>query len=625
MKKIYFLLFLFSLSINSQEKPNEKIKNLEETVQELKNENEILKNNYNNLSVNYQHTNDRLNNYLTYTGFIASIFGIIIAVAGIYIGFESLKSQNRQKSAIKTLEEAKSYVNGKKNDFDILIEDKKTLLQQEYDKITTLFKDKLLSDIEIETSKVKELAERKTEEIQNVSIDSSNKTIELLEKRLEFFENVSIPDDPKILFSKAQILRDKKMHSDAISLLEKVIMKEPMHNEAYWYLGFEYAELKYHDKSIQNYLKALEISPKSSSAYNNIALQYAIKDNPLEALNNFDKAIDIDNKKELYYNNRIEVLKKLKSNERVIADYLKLIIINPTNEDYYIKLIQLFEGEKKFSDAIEYSNKAIEQFQMDNEKVNNFKYIKALLLENNGRESEAVDILQNLIDNSYKIENCYFKIADLKSKLGQIEEAISILDNGLLNNSLSSNLYIYKAFIQSQESINSAKETIDQGGQKINTESFYFLAARFFSNKERRELANYCYEGVLKMIEQKISINKAEEGDFLNYYETKIILEKSVTDFNDNFRVRITSEKYQTVLNILDIIIELLEKFDNIEKIKAIEKIKNLNLEAKDKSLYSWNFTDLLSYIKEKNNNNLFLFVKNIDLYMSQTIRIEEL
>ena len=203
---------------------NDKNKSLEDKLQRLEYENQSLLNQYNNIAIQYQHTNDRLNNYLTFTAIVASIFGVLIALAGIYIGFESLRSQNRRRDAIKTLEDAKRYVNNKKGDFDILIDEKKKLLQLEYDKLTQLIKDKLLSDIEIETSKVREVAVKKTEEIQNLSVEQqTNKTIELLGKRLEFFENIGIPDDPEILFSKAKILREKSMHREAILLLEKLV------------------------------------------------------------------------------------------------------------------------------------------------------------------------------------------------------------------------------------------------------------------------------------------------------------------------------------------------------------------------------------------------------------------
>jgi len=131
MKKIITLAILIICTCSFGQKDEPKTDELLKKVQTMELENENLKKSYENLSIQYQHTNDRLNNYLSYTANVSAIFGILIALAGIYIGFESLKTQNKAKDAVKTLEEAKSYVTDKKTEFDGLIESKKQLLQNE--------------------------------------------------------------------------------------------------------------------------------------------------------------------------------------------------------------------------------------------------------------------------------------------------------------------------------------------------------------------------------------------------------------------------------------------------------------------------------------------------------------
>ncbi|MCW2119645.1 tetratricopeptide repeat protein [Flavobacterium sp. 7A] len=630
MKKTLIILYLLTsltLTFGQTKENNADYKKLEEKIEKIEYENQNINNQYNNLTVQYQHTNDRLNNYLTFTAIVASIFGILIALAGIYIGFESLKSQNRSKEAIKTLEDAKGYVNGKKTEFDELIDDKKKLLQSEYDKLIQLIKDKLLSDIAIETSKIKEVAEKKTEEIQSLSVEQqTNKTIELLEKRLEFFENVGIPDDPEILFSKAKILREKNMHKEAIVLLEKLVEKTPLHKEAYWYLGYEYSELKDNDNSIKNYKKQIEINPTDSSAFNNIALKYKAKGNLLEALDCLNKAIELSNKKELYYTNRIDILKKLNSFERAIEDYISLLEINPDKVDYYKELIKLLRHEKRINDTTNFFDKAITHFK-DNETElsNDFNFSKAMYLGEIGKEQSAIEILQTLIDSNYKIETCYIKIADLKNKIGKTEEAISILSNGITNNPLSSALYIYKAFIESGASENNSKSTIDIGGKSINTETYYFIVGRFFYQRDKFTLAKHSYEKALTLIEPKLLIEKIEEGDIMNYYETLIILQKPLTKFNEEYRKLIISEKYLIVLTVLDIINRLNTNFNDAKKEKAILEIKNLNIEAKDKDLINWNFSDIGGFIEKTKGGDFASFTDKLIKYIERKIKLDEL
>ncbi|MDR4895001.1 MULTISPECIES: tetratricopeptide repeat protein [unclassified Chryseobacterium] len=627
-KTILILLFFSINNIYSQANNN-----FQKEINEIKKENtaqkieyEILKKDFNNLTIQYQQTNDRLNNYLTFTGIIASIFGVLIALSGIYIGFESLKSQRKTKEAIKTLEEAKKYVNNKKTDFDSVIEDKKNLLQTEYDKIIQLFKDKLLNDIELETSKVKDIVSKKSEEIQNISIEEqNNKTIEILEKRLEFFENVSIPDDPEILFSKAKILAEKKMHREAIQMFEKVIEKAPNHNNAYWYLGFQYNLINDIEKSISNYEKHLELFPKNSSALNNVALRYQDKENYLKALDYFDRAIEIDDKSVLYLNNRIKLLIKLNSIEKVIEDYKKLISIDSKKASYYTELINFLKNENREGEVLLYYDKAINEFKENNPEISNyFNLSKAYYLEHINREQDSIDILQKLIDENYKIEECYIKTAELKDKIGKTEEALEILGNGINTNPLSSSLYIYKAFIEKRSNKGNPIQTLQSGFLKINSENFFFSSGQFFNIREFYDLAKYCYEQCFEITGKKITENPENEADLLNHFESLIILRKSIDEFNNTYSNRIISERSQLIYKLLSIINEILNNLNeyNIDNVK--DKLLALNIEAKDEKL-NWDFKDILNAIKYLNNNNLNNFIKNIIDYVEGKVKIDQL
>lgn len=630
MRKALLVLLIMTpiyYSFGQQKDNKNDLTELREKIQKIEFENQNLTNNYNNLAIQYQHTNDRLNNYLTFTAIVSSVFGVLIALAGIYIGFESLRSQNRRKDAIRTLEEAKSYVDNKKGEFDKLIESKKQSFQNEYDNIIKVLKDKLLNDIELETSRVKEIADIKSEEIQKLSVEQqSNKAIELLEKRLEFFENVGIPDDPEILFSKGKILVGKKMHKEAIMLFEKLVEKVQDHKEAYWYLGYEYAEIDENENSIKNYKRQLELNPKDSSALNNIALRYKAKGNLLDALECFNKAIEISNKKELYYTNRIDVLRKLNSSERVISDYSELISINPENEAYYNELITLLKNEKRDNEVAILYDKAIDHFKEKNVDVsNNFNFSKASFLGDIGREQVAIEIFQRLIDSNYKIENCYIKVADLKSKLGKTDEAISILNNGIVNNPLSSTLNIYKAFVEYKVNENNAKITIDKGGALINNENYYFIGGRFFNQKDNFSLSEYCYQGALKIIENKLLNEEIKEGNIMNYYETSIILQKPLKKFETEYRSLIVSEQYRIVLIVLDMLNRLYINFNEEEKAKAILELKNLNIEAKEKDLIKWNFEDIYDFIDKKKGGEFSKFTYKLIKYLQREINFDEI
>jgi tetratricopeptide (TPR) repeat protein len=392
------------------------------------------------------------------------------------------------------------------------------------------------------------------------------------------------------------------------------------------YLGYGYSEIGENDKSIESYQKALSINPENSSALNNIALRYKEKGELLEALEYLNRAIDVSNKKELYYQNRIGVLRKLNSNDRIIDDYISLININPNKKEYYESLIEVLDKENRSKDIENYYNKAINHFKDQNpEMSNHFTYKQGEYFGKNGREVDAIDLFQSLIDNDYKSEYCYIKIADLKSNIGQDEEAIDILENGLKTNPRLSSLYLYKAFIESNTSIDNAKKTIDEGGNLINNEGFFFGCGRFFNQKNKLSLAKHCYEGAFNLIESKLEDGEIKEGDIMNYYETCVILQKPLDKFESDYRLSIASEKYQIVLTVIDSLKKLIQNFNDTEKQQVLEDIKSLNIEAKDKDLLNWNFGDLYWFIKSTKSEELANFSSKIIEYIERKISFEEI
>ena len=574
----------------------------------------------------YQLTNDRLNNYLTFTGIISGIFGLIIAIAGIYIGFASLKAQKRNEAAIKTLEEAKNYVSGKKSEFDGIMTQKVSELESEYNRIIKIFKDKLLADIDFETSKVKEVAEKKSKEIENFSVqENTSRTIELLEKRLEFFENIGIPDDPEILLSKAKILREKGMSEEAITLLQKILLVEPDNIDAHWNLGYEYSSISNSEKTIFHYKKVLEINPKYSSALNNLGVQFTKAEKHLDALECYDKAIEIEPNNLLYYGNKINVLKKLKSSEKVVKTYDKLISLDSQNSKNYEDVIKYLNSIDRKNDTIKYFDQALEETS-DLKKIESLKFGKAIQLKNIGKFDDSIESFQNLIDENVNIEKCYLNIADIKNELGLTDEAIEILNNAIVSSPFNASLYIHKAFFESKKSNNDvAFETIIKGSDQIQGENYFFSCGRFFNKKDNYELGVKCYQKALEIIKPKLE--KKEDGNILNYYESLIITNSSnetIEKFRDEYKEVISSEYYQLIFHFLNTCFNLQSNCNKESRETNLEFFKNLNIESKDYKS-TWEFSDILNAIKPKMSIECFNFISELSKYISKDTTYEDL
>lgn len=591
----------------------ERINSLETKVSRYENEllDETIK--------SVQQTNDRIDNYLTFTGIIATIFGVIIAVGGVFIGFESIRSQSRRDEAIKTLEEAKRYVENKKSDFDQAITKKIGELDIEYQNILILSKERLLEDINSETQKVKEIAQRKSQEIEDYSIEErTDEKMDSLQKRILFFENIGIPEDPKILLSKAKLLSEKKMHSEAIELLKKLIEIEPNSSDAYWQLGWENSKINHHQESIENYLKCIEFAPKNSSAHNNLGVQYENTNRPLDALKEFEKAIELNSKKKLYFDNKIRVLKNLNSNDEVIRTYIELIASDKTNPEIYRDFIKYLETIGSSEESIKYYDLAISEVK---EFEQEFNFLRSLTLINLKRFDDAIKGFQKSIENNYKTEQSYLQIADIKFQQGLKDESIEILDSAINLNPKYTSLYAVKASYQIEDNSELAFNTILSGAQQIDGEEYFQIVGRYFAERSKMDFAKKLYQKANEIILSKIDQKK--EGDLMNYYEGLILTDqfeeanKFIVE-NEKF---IISDKYKIVKKYVELASRFVQgQSDNIS-IQIDEFITYVGKETFLKA--DWTFEDILFYLKPKINVKEYVIFQAIAELLKGQIDIE--
>lgn len=550
----------------------------------------------------YQQTNDRINNYLTFTTIIATIFGVIIAFGGIFIGFESIKSSRRREEAIKTLEEAKKYVEDKKSEFDQTIDNKLKDLEIEYQKILTISKERLEEDINIETQKVKDKAQMKSQEIEDYSIDEkTDKKMESLQKRIQFFENIGIPDDPKILFSKAKILMEKEMNIEAIELLKKLIEIEPSNSSAFWQLGWVYSKMGNTQESIFYYQKSIELNPNDSSSHNNLGWEYEKFDKPLDALREFDKAIELNNTKKLYYTNKIRILKILNSIDEVMKTYNSLLNIDKKDSSIYNEIVKYLGEKERLEEAIKYIDLGISEIDDKNQE---FNFLKALIFEELKRYDESINIFQNLIDQNHKTEQCYIRIANIKYLQNMKDEALDIIDLAISLNPKNATLYSTKVSYQLDDSEEEVLKTIFSGAKQIQGELYFQSMARTFAEKDKPKIAKKLYLEANKIVFEKLGEKK--EVDIMNYYEGLIITKdfdkaKKFIIENESY---IVNEKYKIIRLFDDFCIQIADgalmfssdQYEIFEKYVENENFIKVN----------WLFDDILYSIKEIIDSTLY-------------------
>lgn len=603
MKKVsVILLFIVIANIASSQKKDSSIQKGQEDIKKYVEDkmNSQEKQLLNETIKQYQETNDRINTHITFLSLIATIFGTIIAVGGILIGFESIKSSKRRNEAIKTLEEAKRYVEEKKTQFDGELTQKKADVEKEYASLVALLKEQLLKDINEQTSNFEKITAKKTEEIESYSIKQENEVvIENLTRRLKFFENVGIPDDAEILLSKAKLLGEKNMHSESIEILEKIISKDPNNRSAHWSLGWEYSKLGKNEKAIEHYSKTIELNSSDSTAYNNLGVAQQALEKYYDASKSYTKAIELDFKRKLYYTNKAKVLKKLNSNPEAMDIWRKNVDLFPDDLDSYKELIRELNEEEKYDESLLVYDKAVSAFPDKSQELNG---LKVTLLYRIKRYDEAMPILNSLIEIGYQAEECYRMLSNIFEERDNENEALNVLEKGLTLNARNEKLIQRKLELILKKNPEEAYRYVQEIGKEFKSERILHMGGRVFSKSNDFEKSNSLYKQALQIISSKLGDGK--EGDILNYLEGLIVIGeyKEAKNFIAANQKKIINSTYNNVLNFLELSMKVLGKEINITK----DEFLNFNKLKKDGKV-SWNFDDVE-----------YVLLRNLDTGISQ-------
>ncbi len=595
------------------------LKQYEEKVKQLENQNNEIKNDLINRTIGiYQVTNDRLNTHISYISLIATIFGLIIAIGGVWIGYESIRSRKRTEQAIKTLEEAKKYVEGKKEEFDASVNNRLKDLDVEFQKVVGILKEQLVSDINNATKEVKTLAETKTQEIQGYSIEKkSEEAFESLNRRIAFFENIGIPDDPKILLSKAILLDEKEMYDEAIELLEKLIKLDPKNSNGYWQLGFELSKKGDRDKSIENYKKCIQLEPNSASAHNNMGVELDRLEKYNEALKAYEMALSIDNDKAIYHSNKANVLNKLGKPDDSIATFKDAITLLPNEENLYKGLLNILQKLERLDDMLEYYDLAIKNIK---EKSQDYNFDKASLLARLDKADEAIQILTNLAEQNYKTNDCYLKIADIRLKQGKRGDGISVLDKAISMDPKNGDLYLKKAALLVEDQIEQAYETIIDGFKNVNKEDYLQKGGRIIAGKGDKIKARKLYRMAGDICKAKFQ-EKENESDLMNYYESLLINEEygEAENILNKHKDIIKSEKYHFVVRVLKLYAKIMQKLP----INFEEEVRYYEGATIPDGI-KWIFDDVLNFLKVESDEKNYKFVTAITRLLKKEISKDE-
>lgn len=340
------------------------------------------------------------------------------------------------------------------------------------------------------------------------------------EKALEYIETINklSPNNPKILYEKAIILKNYNQPILARNLMQEVAQLDPSYKETYLYKEFfkedlpgfylpknydseyykkkgedAYNECKY-EKALDYFRKASQLK-KTVENYNNLGKAFIKTNHPKKALKSFEEAINLDVKNPQTYINLAMYYCEIEHNSRKQMKYLKEAIkINPDLAEPYYQMGNIYFEKGQYETAVEYYRLAIAKddtlydayyalgstlFKINDFEETYFVFEKSLLLELDN--PKVYDYLAKT-----SIELRHFDEAQ-----NYIERAISIEptpDNYLL---LSKILYLRGFY---DKSINILNTKI---ADKNNAEMYNYLGLNFFQKSEFTTALNYFNKAIM--------------------------------------------------------------------------------------------------------------------------------
>ena len=334
-------------------------------------------------------------------------------------------------------------------------------------------------------------------------------------------QNLDNSDDTS-LYNLASLYIQNQEYQNAIGVYNKLLAKKADNIEVLDYKASAYKELKNYDEALKQYEAILAIEPNNQSAksnYDDIVYNHFSG----QKLQNYliSKAQKVPNSYEAQFNCALE-LHKTKNYESAIQYYKKALAINPSKEETYINLAQIYIEQGKYDPAAQICEKGLlvipdsaelkKYLASSKVYTANKIYENATKLFNEKKYKEAINQYSKIPNKTREVNlaiaSCYWQIKDYKNANKYYQEILLSNPNDIevLNNSA----YAY----YSLNDIENAKITASKilSIDKNNTD-----AQNLIKDIEASETGNMLQDAISKYEKEEFT----EALDVINKYLSK--------------------------------------------------------------------------------------------------------
>lgn len=408
-------------------------------------------------------------------------------------------------------------------------------------------------------------------------------------------QNLDSSDDTA-LYNLASLYIQKNDYINAIGIYDKLLAKKPDNIEILDYKASAYKQLKNYDEALKQYEAILALQPNNTNAKANVddIILNHFSGQKLQTYL-FTKAQNNPNNYEAQFNCALEFHKNKKL-ESAIQYYKKALSANPSKEETYINLAQIYLEQGKYDLADQICQKGLmvipnsqdlKKYLNDSKAyASNSIYDSATKLFNEKKYKEAINQYSKVPNKTKEVNmaiaSCYWQLNDYENANKYYQEVLLLNPNDV--EALVNSAYAYYSLSDIENAKLTAKKVlnIDENNADANN---------LIKDIESAETANMLQDAILKYeqnnFEEALNIlnkylNKNSNDEYAIYYKGLCLDElKKNSEAIKQYKLLISKNP-----NFADAYYSLAVDFDNMENykeaVKNYEKFKSLKGNSSD-------------------------------------------
>ena len=340
------------------------------------------------------------------------------------------------------------------------------------------------------------------------------------------------PDDEVVMYNLASLFVQQKNYQGALSIYNNLLLKNPNKIDVLEYKATALKELMRYEEAIEVYEKIVSLNPNNAfakSEIENITMNNYSGDKLINYL--ALKATNNPKSYEAQFNYALE-LHKNKLNPTALSYYKKALEIDPTKEEVYLNLAQIYIEEKKYAEANDICQKGLIMLPKS-EKLKNYvldiktysagsQYELATQLyeqkEYRRALAEYLKIQKKTPEVQMAIASCYWQLLDYQNANKYYQEVLKSAPNTI--EALLNSAYAYYSMNDYENAKIMAKKLLAlDKTNKTATELINSITETETSNQLQEAIANYeqgQYGKSYELIEKYLS--KKPNNEYAQYY-----------------------------------------------------------------------------------------------------------